>query len=113
VLKKGKYIPYEHPEQASQWEKEQKPRPPPMNVLFQTELRVLATSSSSFINPANLMQQAEARLLSNGGPSTPEVSSRLISNDGRKKKPVLKLLALLNNGNDKLSAATSCDFYFL
>jgi hypothetical protein len=41
VLKKGKYIPYEHPEQASQWEKEQKSRPPLMNVLFQTELRVL------------------------------------------------------------------------
>jgi hypothetical protein len=102
VLKKGKYIPYEHPEQASQWEKEQKSRRAPMKVLF----RIDDSGNIGFqisLNPATLMHRAKARLSGNGGPYDVKMSFRLVTDHGRKKKPILKPLTLLNNDDVEMA----------
>jgi hypothetical protein len=109
VLRKGKYIPYEHPEQASQWEKEQKSRPAPMKVLF----RIDDSGKIGFqisLNPATLMHRAKARLPGNGSPRDVKMSFRLVTDHGRKKKPVLKPLTLLNNNDVEMAKQAFSQF---
>jgi hypothetical protein len=101
-LLKGKYIPYEHPEQASAWEKGMKSRPAPMKVLF----RIDDYGSIAFqvsMNAATLMHRAKARLLANGGSSDIKMDFRLITNYNRDIKPVYKPLVIQNNDGVELA----------
>ncbi len=101
-LTKGKYIPYEHPEQASAWEKGMKSRPAPMKVLFSID----PFSNIAFqviINPATLMHRAKVRLLANGGSSHINTDFRLITNYNRDMKPVYEPLTIKNNDGVELA----------
>ena len=102
LLNKGKYIPYEHPEQASAWEKGMKSRPAPMKVLF----RIDDSGNIAFqvsMDPATLMHRAKARLLANGGSSDIKMDFRLITDYNRQTKPVYEPLTIKNNDGVELA----------
>jgi hypothetical protein len=94
--KKGKHVPYEHPEQAADWESAMKARPSPMSVMFRIDnfgnidLRV-------FMNAATLIHRAKAKLLTNGGTSDVHLSWRLVTDDGRDLRAKFDRLTLRNN----------------
>jgi hypothetical protein len=100
--RKGKRIPYEHPEEASEWEKSMKCRPSPMSVLFHADNHGNITLRVS-MNPVTLMHQAKARLLINGCKSPIDLTWRLVTDDGRKQNPEYKRLTLRNNDNVEMA----------
>jgi hypothetical protein len=101
--RKGKCIPYEHPEEASEWEKLMKRRPSPMNVLFHIDDHGNITLQVG-MNPVTLMHRAKARLLIGGSTSDVKLTWRLFTDDGRRQNVENARLTLRNNDNVKMAS---------
>ena len=96
--RKLKNVPVEHPEHAANWETALKRRPAPMRVMFRGD-KLGAIDIRVSIDPATLTHRAKALLVSNDDTSEVDLSWRLVTDDGRHRKPELPPLILLSNDN--------------
>ncbi|KAE9378131.1 hypothetical protein N431DRAFT_328897 [Stipitochalara longipes BDJ] len=107
--KKMKNTPFEHPQHAADWETDLRGRPSPMTVIFRgddlghIDLRVS-------MDAATLMHRAKALLLGNGDDSHVDLSWRLVTDDGRDRKPKNNPLELLNNDKGKTACQPFATF---